>query len=84
MLDTGNGLHNGFKRFRHQFDSVFRPQPISADVDVHHRNRDLRLFLARQSDQRDKTKDQRRQKEQGRQRTGDKGTRQVSGNAGGG
>ena len=38
MLDTGNGLHNGFKRFRHQFDSVFRPQPIGTDVDVHHRN----------------------------------------------
>ena len=47
VLDAVDSLHDGFKRLRHEPFRVLRRQAVGANLDIDHRRRDLRLFLAR-------------------------------------
>ena len=68
MLDPTDAFHDGFHRFRNQLDGIFRFQARCRDMNIHQRNRDLRLFLTWEADKRDQPDGQRRKDHQGRQR----------------
>ena len=81
MLDAVDRLDNGLKRLGHKPGRILGLEPIGADLDVHHRHRNLRLLLARQHDKRDAAERQGRKQEKGRQLGGDERLGKVSGDA---
>ena len=72
MLDAVDAFDDGFQRLGHQFDGVRGLQAVGVDADVDHGNADLRLFFARDGEERDQSDRQRRQQEQRRQRRADR------------
>ena len=68
VLDAVDALDDVFERARDQFDRVVGLVAVGRDHDVDHRHADLRLFLARQRDERDRAGGERRQQEKRRQR----------------
>ena len=81
MLDLIKPHDDGFQRLRDQFHCINGFQPIGADQDINQRNRNLRLFLARQCGKSNQSHGQRCQQQQWRERGSDKGPGQTSGNA---
>ena len=81
VLDAGDRLDDRLQRLGHQLDRVGRLQAVGLHDDVDHRHADLRLFLARNGQQRDQARRQRREQEQRRQRRADRRPRQPAGKA---
>lgn len=81
VFDAINGLHDGFERLRDELGGIGRLEAIGADGDVHHRNTDLRLFLARDREQGQQAKRNRREQEERRQRRTDRRLGQLTRNA---
>ena len=77
VLDAVDALDDRLQRLGDELDRVLGLEAVGADMDVDHRHRDLRLFLARQGDQRDDAEHQRRQQEERRQRRTDEGAGQA-------
>ncbi len=71
MLDAVDALDDGLQRLGDELDRVRRFQAVGTHGDVDHRHADLRLFLARNRQQRDKAGGKRRQQKQRRQRRTD-------------
>ena len=71
-------LDDGLHRLGHQPYRVLGTQAGGLQQDVHHRNRDLRLLLARDDHQRDQPHRQSGQHDQRRQRRADEPARQIS------
>jgi len=53
MLDAVDTLDDRLERFGDQLDRILGAQAVGDDMDVDQGHRDLRLFFARQADQRD-------------------------------
>ncbi len=68
VFDPVDALDDFLKRLGHQFDRVRRLEPVGVDPDIHHRDADLRLLLARNGEERDQADREGSQKKQGRQR----------------
>ena len=77
MLDVVDRLDDGLHRFGHQPHRILGLQPRCLHQDIHHRHRNLRLFLARDNHQRDQTHGQRRQHDQRGQGRADETLGQV-------
>ena len=71
VLDAVDRLDDGFKRLRHEPFRVLRLQAVGANLDVDHRHRDLRLFLARQLNKGDAAEHQGGEQNERRQRGSD-------------
>ena len=78
VLDAVDRLDDGLERLGDELDGVLGLEAVGRDEDIDHRHRDLRLFLARQSDERDEAERQGRQQKQRRQRRGDEGAGEVA------
>ena len=81
VLDAVDALDDRLERLGHELHRVLGLQPVGADVDVDHRHGDLRLFLARQLDERDEAERERGKQDQRAERRGDERLRQPAGNA---
>ena len=81
MLDRVDALDQHLQRFGHEFHAVFGPQAGGLHMDIDQGNRDLRLFLAREADQRDQTDRDGGQNEKRRKRAGDECLGQATGQA---
>ncbi|MPL73164.1 hypothetical protein SDC9_18957 [bioreactor metagenome] len=81
VLDLVDALDDGLHRLGHELHRILGLQARSLQMDVDHRHGNLRLFLARQRDQRDQTDGERRKDNQRRQRRLDESPRQPAGNA---
>ena len=55
VLDAVDALDDRLHRLGNEFDGVLRLEARRLDVDVHQRDGNLRLFLARKRDERDQT-----------------------------
>ena len=80
-IKTIDSFDDPFQWFGNEFDCVLGTQARCLHLDIHQRNRNLRLLFARQRSQRDQTHRQRRENEQGRKGRGDERTRQAPGDA---
>ena len=81
VLDPVDALDDGLERLGDELDRVLGLQPVGADDDVDHRNRDLRLLLAGERDQRQDTEDEGGDQEEGSQRRGDRRAGEPAGDA---
>ncbi len=81
VLDAVDALDDVFERPGDELDRVLGLVAVGRHHDVDHRHADLRLFLARQRDERERAGGERRQQQQRRQRRRDEGARQRAGEA---
>ena len=63
MFYAVDALHQIFQRAGDELDGVFGAIAVGLHDDIHHGHADLRLFLARQGDERDGAHDQSRQQQ---------------------
>ena len=81
VLDAADGLDDVLERLGDELDGVAGLVAVGGDQDIHHRNADLRLLLARQGKQRQRAHDHRGHQQERRQRRGDGGAGQRAGNS---
>ena len=81
VLDAVDALDDGLERLGDQLHRIFGLETVGADMDVDHRHRDLRLFLARQGDQGHEAHSERGKQKERRQRRSDEGLGQLAGDA---
>ena len=78
MLDAGQLRHQPFQRSCHQIGDLLGGTTRIAHEDVHHRHRDLRVFLARREQQADETKPDADHQQQRGERRMDEGPGQIA------
>ena len=78
VLDAVDRLDDGFERLGHEPRRILRLEAIRANLDIDHRHRDLRLFLARQLNKRDAAEHQGGKQKKRRQRGSDERLCQVA------
>ena len=64
VLYSVDALDDGLKRFGDELDRIRRFETVGVDANVDHGNADLRLFLARNGQERDEPNRKRRKEEQ--------------------
>ena len=64
VLDAVDATHDRLKRLGDELDRVLGLEAVGANAHIDHRNRDLRLLLARQRHQGDKAERQRGKEEE--------------------